>query len=292
MQEVSIAAGALAFVAPKLQTAVTPLLPGAAFALCNIGIGYPFDTVKTRLQLKLHPNASSCLRDLAQNGLRGLRATLYRGASLPLAAHVCKQPVEFVAFEYCIAASTGGPAATYLGGLLGGCLGALIICPFSMAKIRVQASRPGTSIQPEAQPRNALFRACVALCGGGTCGKLREVLKASLAFQVPYSTAFLGTYGVLREAMPRTPLGTATAGATASLATWSIVLPLDVLRTRVQARAMQAEGPPRMSWFGELRAIIHTQGIQGLWVGWGPIAMRAVLSGISVTAYEQVRSNA
>jgi hypothetical protein len=33
----------------------------------------------------------------------------------------------------------------------------------------------------------------------------------------------------------RTALHTATAGASAALFTWAVVLPLDVLRTRVQA---------------------------------------------------------
>lgn len=46
-----------ATVAPAAKVAASKMLPGAAFACCNIFVGYPFDTVKTRLQLQLHPSS-------------------------------------------------------------------------------------------------------------------------------------------------------------------------------------------------------------------------------------------
>lgn len=41
----------------------------------------------------------------------------------------------------------------------------------------------------------------------------------------------------------RSPIHTATAGASAALFTWAVVLPLDVLRTRVQVVFFVGEGP-------------------------------------------------
>ena len=46
----------------------------------------------------------------------------------------------------------------------------------------------------------------------------------------------------------RSPIHTATAGASAALFTWAVVLPLDVLRTRVQVVFFVGEGPESGGW--------------------------------------------
>ena len=203
-----------ATVAPAAKVAASKMLPGAAFACCNIFVGYPFDTVKTRLQLQLHPSSRwgidfvprnrwslfwrffffrgivvsliqfliavdlkkwkvpgrmkkrkllyhgfgwsprwingiaaiygnhpcptvrHCLQELGRGGAFALQSSLYRGASLPLLCLLLKQPVEFAAFE----CSSG----SYYGGLLAGFMGALISCPFNMAKIWVQCKPAGS----------------------------------------------------------------------------------------------------------------------------------------------------
>jgi len=288
----------IAAIAPAATVAISKFAPGAAFACCNIFIGYPFDTVKTRLQLQLHPNSKHCLKELGRGGPLALRSSLYRGASLPLFALVIKQPFEFAAFEYCSARWPGGFGATYLGGLLAGSVGALIACPFNVAKIFIQSqatSKTSTSVS------ESLLRICG--CGGAASSNgapanfaalpaMREAFKASLVFQVPFTTAFLGTYGAIREQMPnRNSLCTATAGASAALFTWAVVLPLDVLRTRVQASAMSAveTGRPPKTLIGEFMSVLKSQGARGLWTGWGPISIRAVTASISMTAYESLK---
>lgn len=287
----------IAALAPFATVAISKFAPGAAFACCNIFIGYPFDTVKTRLQLQLHPNSKHCLKELGRGGPLALRSSLYRGASLPLFALVCKQPFEFAAFEYCSARWPGGFGATYLGGLLAGSVGALIACPFNVAKIFIQSQAAG---HPKASVSESLLRICgcsgVASSGASSVNfaalpAMREAFKASVVFQVPFTTAFLGTYGALRDQMPRNSLCTATAGASAALFTWAVVLPLDVLRTRVQASAMKAveTGHAPKTLVGELVSVLKSQGARGLWTGWGPISIRAITASISMSAYESLK---
>ena len=281
-----------ATVAPAAKVAASKMLPGAAFACCNIFVGYPFDTVKTRLQLQLHPSSRHCLQELGRGGAMALHSSLYRGASLPLLCLLLKQPVEFAAFECCTKWAPG--TGSYCGGLLAGLVGALIACPFNMAKIWMQCNTT-----PLSRENTSVFQSLLRTVGGGsksqtglgTLPAMKQAMKASIAFQIPYTTSFLGTYGTLREMMPQSSLHTAVAGASAALFTWAVVLPLDVLRTRVQARAM-AETPSASSAPGlgsELMNVVRSHGIKGLWAGWGPISLRAISASVSMTAYESFK---
>jgi len=285
-----------ATVAPAAKVAASKMLPGAAFACCNIFVGYPFDTVKTRLQLQLHPSSRHCLQELGRNGAMALHSSLYRGASLPLICLLLKQPVEFAAFECCSKWAPG--SGSYCGGLLAGFMGALIACPFNMAKIWMQckpaASRPGEIAG------DTVLQSLLRVAGGGSSGAskgfatlpaMRQAMKASIAFQIPYTTSFLGTYGTLRDMLPerRSALHTAAAGATAALFTWAVVLPLDVLRTRVQARAMTETATAPSGLLAELMTVARSHGVKGLWAGWGPISLRAISASISMTAYESLK---
>jgi len=277
-----------ATVAPAAKVAASKMLPGAAFACCNIFVGYPFDTVKTRLQLQLHPSSRHCLQELGRGGAFALQSSLYRGASLPLLCLLLKQPVEFAAFE----CSSG----SYYGGLLAGLMGALISCPFNMAKIWVQCKPAGSRQgEPAGEPVLQLLRTFAGRSPDqatkATLPAMRQAIKASIAFQIPYTTSFLGTYGTLREMMPesRSPIHTATAGASAALFTWAVVLPLDVLRTRVQARAMAFSGQAPSGLVSELMSVVRSHGVKGLWAGWAPISIRAVSASLSMTAYESLK---
>eukprot|EP00438_Fugacium_kawagutii_P002675 Skav222016 [mRNA] locus=scaffold2020:391099:391636:- [translate_table: standard] len=89
----------------------------------------------------------------------------------------------------------------------------------------------------------------------------------------------------------RTALHTATAGASAALFTWAVVLPLDVLRTRVQARAgaMAETGTAPSGLVNELMSVVRSHGVKGLWAGWAPISLRAISASVSMTAYESLK---
>jgi len=284
-----------AAMAPAAAAMCSKALPGTAFACCNIFIGYPFDTVKTRLQLQLHPNSKQCLKELGRGGLPALRTSLYRGASLPLFALVCKQPFEFATFEYCSARWPGALGATYIGGLVAGSVGAMVACPFNVAKIWVQSQ---ATAKERPSLKNCLLRT-VGCTASNSQGKqfsalpaMKEAFKVSIAFQVPFTTAFLGTYGVIRDALPKNSMvSTALAGSGSALLTWSVVLPLDVLRTRVQAGAMKSveTGGRPQTLLTELVSVLKAQGVKALWTGWGPISMRAITAGISMSAYESLK---
>ena len=74
------------------------LLPGVSHALTVTIVGYPFDTIKTRLQDdKKYKGSIDCLKKILKNeGTCGL----YRGMSSPMISHLLKRPYQFPIFDY------------------------------------------------------------------------------------------------------------------------------------------------------------------------------------------------
>merc|ERR1712244_36722 len=107
--------------------------------------------------------------------------------------------------------------------------------------------------------------------------------------QVPYATVYLGTYGSLRDRLPKKGWYTAFAGGAASLATCTLLQPLDTVRTVIQASVTSSPARRIGSWTEEVQKIVRERGVLGLWAGWRPSAVRALpTSAASMLAYESV----
>lgn len=270
----------------SLPPCIVPILSGCAFAFSLVAIGHPFDTVKTRMQLRIDASLLGCLRNLQRSD--GLFA-LYRGASMPLCTLICKQPFEFAIFEKFNERFPEVTGRSFLGGGLAGVVGAVIGTPFSIVKVEMQST--GRAVHANS------LRAFNAVLGSISRSGYQNSLKASLLFQMPFSATLLGTYGLLRdELLPRGPHTTALAGGAASLFTWTALLPLDILRTQIQANAVRRSphGPAQgtaLSVHRVLFNLIQTRGLAGLWAGWVPVALKAVpTNSVSMFAYEWARS--
>mmetsp|Transcript_138147 Transcript_138147/g.240292 ORF Transcript_138147/g.240292 Transcript_138147/m.240292 type:complete len:294 (-) Transcript_138147:85-966(-) len=255
------------------------LLPGAAHSISTITVGYPFDTVKTRLQLGLHHSMRTCVWEMLRK--EGL-TSFYRGAAMPLCTLVAKRPLEFAVFEWFNARFRGSRFAPVLGGCLAGVTAAAIGCPFSVVKIQMQATRKEVHASVSAAI-TAVWRSC------GMRGFYRGLL-ASVYKEVPFATAYLGIYGTLREALPKAYWSAAVAGGSASIMTWTLLQPLDTLKTVIQAKVLQV-AEPDLRWTDEARRIAFTRGYLGLWAGWGPVALRSLpTSATAMVAYEWART--
>mmetsp|Transcript_18128 Transcript_18128/g.31798 ORF Transcript_18128/g.31798 Transcript_18128/m.31798 type:complete len:282 (+) Transcript_18128:30-875(+) len=258
---------------------LSPLIPGAAHAVTSVSVGAPFDMVKTRLQVGLHSSPWECVRSTVAN--EGMFA-FYRGALMPLAALVAKRPLEFAVFEWCnkrFGAKSKGP---FVGGFTAGIIAATIGCPFNVVKVQMQASRKDL-YQHTFQAVMDVWRS------RGLFGFYRG-FQASLIMSVPSTTFYLGMYGSLREALPPSQWTPALAGIAASLSMWTVMIPLDNVRTVIQAKSFKKDEPV-IRWGEQFMQIFRSRGLAGLWSGWTPIAMRApVTSACSMWAYERARS--
>lgn len=270
---------------------VAPLLPGAAHSIALLSVGYPFDTVKTRLQLRLNSSMWACTAELVRE--QGPVA-LYRGAVMPLATLLVKRPLEFAVFEQFNQSFKGEVYAPLLGGCVAGAISAFAGCPFSVVKIQMQAT--GKDVHATVYDAGlAVWRA------RGVRGFYRG-LRASLYKDIPFAGLYLGTYGHLREALPellphlRSENGrpsaslSAAAGATSSIATWTLLQPLDTIKTVIQADVLRGKGTEQ-SWVHRVADIARAHGFRGLWAGWGPTALRSVpSSACAMVAYEWTRT--
>merc|ERR1719237_1978520 len=83
----------------KIHTAAAlAMVPGVAQAVVVTAVGFPFDTIKARMQTGMYPGGwRSCLSSMVKK--EGALA-LYRGASTPLASHVLKRSYQFPLFDY------------------------------------------------------------------------------------------------------------------------------------------------------------------------------------------------
>ena len=286
-------------------------IPGVAHAGATIMVGYPFDTVKTRLQTGMYMGLRQCLADsLGREGL----ASFYRGASVPLASLLFKRPIEFYIFEELQTANPMGASDSrkgFVNGSVAGMTGAVFGCPFNVVKVRVQDYRaqqlvrfPGGTAAQGTEPVQIANRDVIRAV-------LRDVfliehsyfrgLSVALLYTIPAASLYLGTYGKLREVFldedrPADAFGSGypkwvksgVAGATASSCMLSVMLPLDTVRTVIQA---QVGVGSTTSIVATVRRILAQRGAAGLWAGLTPVVMRSLPSSFaSMGVYETTRS--
>lgn len=267
----------------RISGAIAPFIPGTAHALTTVAVGYPFDTVKTRLQVGMHKSAWDCVKSTAS---REGPLALYRGALMPLASLTVKRPFEFAVWEWFNSHFGGRSRGPFVGGFIAGIVSSLLGCPFNVVKVQMQTHK------------HDIYRHTFEACGEvwrqkGILGFYRG-LHASLIMNVPSTTFYLGAYGSLREALPKSKWSTAFAGAISSLAMWTCLIPLDNVRTNIQSRSFKPDADAViLSWREQFLEIIRARGVLGLWAGWTPAAMRApIVSALAMLAYEQARSAA
>lgn len=265
--------------AVRAWNVAAPLLPGMAHAGSMVAIGYPFDTVKTRLQLRMHSTLRGCCWDMItkEGGL-----AFYRGAAMPLFTLAAKRPAEFAVFEWFNAQVKDSRWAPVLGGALAGVVSAVLGCPFSVIKIQMQST--GKDVHA------SMLQATRAVWQSAGLRGFTQGISASVYKEIPFATVYLGTYGNLRESLPQSEWKPALAGGAASLATWSLLQPLDTLKTVIQASVLNSD-ERSTSWLQRVQSIIKTRGMLGLWAGWSAVATRAIpTSAVAMLAYEKTRA--
>lgn len=268
---------------------------------CFHVIGYPFDTVKTRMQTnpKQYSGLFSSFRVIFQE--EGLVKGFYRGVASPLVALTLLNMMNFTIY----AKSTdllnlkddqsktlikrAFEPRVFLAGSASGVFASLISTPFEHVKIQMQLSNfikdgdKGTGSKTSKNSfqvaRHMLSQGSLPLLyKGHTVNTLREI-------------CFLGTYffvyehskHILAPYLP-TSVSIALAGGVSGAIGWFVSFPLDAIKSNIQGVALSN---PRVPAITIARQLIATKGILGLYNGvYASVARAFLVSSSRFTAYE------
>ncbi|KAL2499000.1 Mitochondrial carnitine/acylcarnitine carrier-like protein [Abeliophyllum distichum] len=281
---------------------------GAAQLIC----GHPFDTIKVKLQSQpaLLPGQSpkysgamdAVKQTVAAEGPRGL----YKGMGAPLATVAALNAILFTVrgqMEALLRSEPGVPLTVnqqILCGAGAGVAVSFLACPTELIKCRLQAqSALATS-----------GSAAVAVKYGGPMDVARHVIKSeggarglfkglvpTMAREVPGNAAMFGVYEALKQFLAGGPdtsnLGRGSlmaAGGLAGAAFWISVYPTDVIKSVIQVDDYIK--PKFNGSVDAFRKILASEGVKGLYKGFGPAMARSVPANAACfLAYEVTRSS-
>ena len=282
----------------QAQTSIfKELLSGGIAGTFGVLIGHPFDTMKVRLQQQQQrpPNLKIPLVHLKGNAstYRGL----YRGIGAPLATAAVVNASVFCVYgatsrlwdnHYPTSTTTehsnlATPTITKHAfcGLVTGLTTSLVLCPIEYVKIRLQTMQLQRVIASTTRPysnmsSNSSFHLAKEIISSkhGIRGLYRGLF-ATILRQTPSLAAYFPIYHILKESIgefssnsnsnnnnnKRDTLwwSSALAGGLAGCFSWTIVYPIDVIKSRIQSLPLDAPAKER-SFLHITRSISRNEG--------------------------------
>jgi len=264
---------------------IKAFVAGGFGGVAAVLVGHPFDLTKTRLQTAApgqYKGAVDVVRQaIARDGVAGM----YRGMVPPLLGVTPIFAVSFWAYDaskQLILALTPNRSTERLStaelataGFLSAVPTTLITAPVERAKVLLQVQGQGTA----GTQYKGVFDVMKHLYKEGGLRSIFRGTGATLARDGPGSAAYFAAYEVTKKML--TPAGSSAselnlgaiilAGGTAGVAMWSLAIPPDVLKSRLQS----APSGTYSGFFDCLRKTIAQDGVAALWKGFGPAMARA-----------------
>lgn len=269
---------------------------------CILFIGYPFDTVKTRMQT--NPQRYSSLLNSFRVIFKeeGLLQGFYRGVASPLVALTVLNMMNFTVYAKAtqllnlkedsnksLTRNSFEPRV-FLAGSASGFFASLVSTPFEHIKIQMQLSNITNKHKPSTAAvvtPNSFGMARMMLAQGGL-----PLLYRGHTVNTSREICFLGTYffvyehskHVLSPFLPAS-VSIALSGGVSGAIGWFVSFPLDAVKSNCQGVALLSS--PRASAFSIARQLVATKGVLGLYNGVHASVARAFLvSSSRFTAYE------
>jgi len=257
---------------------------GGVGGIAAVLVGHPFDLTKTRMQTAPAGTYTGAMdvvkKTLARDGVRGM----YRGMGPPIIGVTPIFALSFWSYDLgkkIVYAATPDRTSMQLttaelafAGFFSAVPTTLLAAPAERIKVvlQVQGQGGGTNYSGPVAAIRGLYRE----------GGLRSIFRgtgATLARDGPGSAAYFVAYELAKKAL--TPADQPTsqlhlgaiivAGGTAGVAMWSIAIPPDVIKSRLQSA-------PQGTYTGFMdctRKTIAQDGVKALWKGFGPAMARA-----------------
>ncbi|VDO73101.1 unnamed protein product [Heligmosomoides polygyrus] len=213
---------------------------GGSAGLVEVCLMHPLDLIKTRLQVGQHDKGMlDCVtKTFRSEGFLGF----YKGILPPILAETPKRATKFFTFEQYkkVFSHPDISPSLSMAGLFCGFTEAVVICPFEVVKVRLQAER-GVSLMQQ-KSTAAMAREIIQTDGIGLNGLYRG-FTATLGRHGVWNMVYFGLYHNMKLFIPdskenpkqnlfgRIVLGF-TAGSLASI----VNIPFDVAKSRIQGR--------------------------------------------------------
>ncbi|KAG0704336.1 hypothetical protein DFH29DRAFT_981461 [Suillus ampliporus] len=264
---------------------VKSFIAGGFGGVSAVLVGHPFDLTKTRLQTAA-PGAYTGAIDVVRKTVARDGATgLYRGMVPPLLGVTPIFAVSFWAYDASknlILTLTPKRTSEKLStaelaaaGFMSAVPTTLITAPVERAKVLLQVQGQGGS----GPQYKGVFDVMKHLYREGGIRSIFRGTGATIARDGPGSAVYFAAYEVTKKAL--TPAGSSPgdlnlgavmfAGGTAGVAMWSIAIPPDVLKSRIQS----APSGTYSGFIDCFRKTVAHDGITALWKGLGPAMARA-----------------
>ena len=273
---------------------MTDFIAGWFGGVSVLVVGQPFDSVKYRLQGSNldyrnvgYRNSMDCaIKTFQSEGLVGF----YRGVGAAIAGVGIARAALFGVYGHLLAFFSsrydtttsekfqGGAQLSLLENMLcaagGGVAHSVVMTPFEVVRIRLQTMHmfKDRKYFDELHCARTLYRE-------GGARKLYRGLTATLMRDVPGSITYLGCYGILRQLLPQqdgalNTMSVLFAGGCAGVAQWSIIFPLDTIKTRMQI----ARSGVYTDVMHVARDLWRTEGLHAFYYGIAPAICKAFLS--------------
>lgn len=303
------------------------LLSGTVGGVAQLLCGHPFDTIKVKLQSQPVPppgqppryaGAMDAVRQtIAAEGPRGL----YKGMGAPLATVAAMNAVLFTArgqMETLVRTAPGVPLSVEQQVICGAGAGvavSMLACPTELVKCRLQAQSAlatgeAAVVATAGTTTGASTAVAASIKYNGPISVAKHVLKSeggilglfkgltpTLAREVPGNAVMFGVYEGIKQYLAggRDTSGLSqsallTSGGLAGAAFWLAVYPTDVVKSAIQVDNYNQ--PKYSGSIDAFKKIAASEGIKGLYKGFGPAMARSVPANAACfLAYEITRSS-
>lgn len=227
-----------------LREASHQIIAGGSAGLVEICLMHPLDVVKTRFQIQRgtsdptsYKSLGDCFKTIFRNeGIFGF----YKGILPPIVAETPKRAVKFFCFEQYkkllgLTPLSPGVALT-VAGLGSGLTEAVVVNPFEVVKVSLQANRDAFKEQPSsfAQARK------IIKAGGFGLNGLNRGLTSTLGRHGIFNMIYFGFYFNVKDTIPASQdptlefLRKFTIGLVSGTISSCVNIPWDVAKSRIQ----------------------------------------------------------
>ncbi|KAI8877501.1 mitochondrial carrier [Backusella circina FSU 941] len=291
----------------RLLQANRTIVAASSAAVTSVLAGFPFDSIKTRMQTHHFDSIMSCVRaTYAEEGARGF----FRGMIPPLVTVSIIKSVSFSIYENTKASlmergmkndslySTLKISAT--SGAVSGAFIALLSCPLELVKIQrqleqillknqitakqVAASETVNSSSWYAVKQIVHRKGVFGLWSGVGCHSARDALGTGIYFGGYESMKRILSSGESKAG----PMTHFMSGGFCGILSWLIVFPVDAIKTNLQKDIMMPQ-PKYTSFWNCATTIVRKSGVKALYRGLNVTLIRAFpIHSLNFLVYEQV----